>query len=58
MDENSDAKSVNAIEQLPDEIGRFQNRCRDHRLDIAGVEIRQKYEPRAAALPPQNSGFQ
>jgi hypothetical protein len=58
MDENSDAKSDNAIEQRPDEIGGFQNGCRDNGLDIARVEISQKYKPRTAALPLQNSGFQ
>ncbi len=55
MDENSDAKSVNAIEQFEDG---FQNGYEENELDIAGVTIDQKYKSRTPALPQHNSGFQ
>jgi hypothetical protein len=58
MDENSDAKSINAIEQVQDEFDGFQNNHRDSQLDIAGIEFDQKYKPKTAALSLHNSGFQ
>jgi hypothetical protein len=58
MDENSDAKSINAIEQVQNEFDEFQNNHRDAELDIAGIDFDQKYKPRTAALSPHNLGFQ
>jgi hypothetical protein len=55
MEENSDSKSVSAIEQSDD---RFQNDFKEYRFDAAGVGIGRKYKTRTAALPQQNLGFQ
>jgi hypothetical protein len=58
MDENSDTKSVNAIDQVQDGFHGFQNGYGDDKLNIAGVAIDRKYKPRTAALPQHNWGFQ
>jgi len=55
MEENSDAKSVNAIQQSGEG---FQDDYEENELDIARVKIDQKYKSRTAALPQHNSGFQ
>ncbi len=55
MEKNSEAKSVNAIEQSED---RFQDDYEENELDIAGVKIDQKYKSRTTALPQHNLGFQ
>jgi hypothetical protein len=54
MEENSDSKSVSAIEQSED---RFQDYYEDYGFGTAGVKFGQKYKPSIAALPRQNSVF-
>jgi len=54
MDKNTDTKSVNAIYHAKQQIQDYDEEL----FNTARVNFDQKYDPRTAALPQTNSGFQ